>query len=64
MDLDSDRPGELRDLPVDLIGRTRSQLRQRFDQARLAALAASLETTGDAATGRLGKPPQLRQLVL
>jgi ParB family transcriptional regulator, chromosome partitioning protein len=43
---DLDRPGELRELPVELIDRNPGQPRRRFDQARLSALAASLESTG------------------
>ena len=43
---DEERRAELRELPVELIDRNPAQPRRRFDQARLTALAESLETTG------------------
>ena len=46
MDLLAEESAELRALPVDLIDRNPTQPRRRFDEGRLAALAASLETTG------------------
>ena len=43
---DLERLGDVWELPVELIDRNPAQPRRRFDPARLAALAASLETTG------------------
>jgi ParB family chromosome partitioning protein len=45
-DDDPEAVGELRELSVALIDRNPAQPRRRFDRARLAALAESLETTG------------------
>src|SRR4051812_14813483 len=43
---DADRDAELRDLPVDLIGPSPHQPRQRFDEPSLLALAGSLRERG------------------
>jgi ParB family chromosome partitioning protein len=43
---DAERDPELRDLPVDLIGASPHQPRQRFDEASLVALADSLRERG------------------